>query len=162
MNASGRPVGLSVWEEELYDALIEHVRAESDVLARYEGLAADAPAHVRYLLELIAEDEVRHHRIYEQWASTIKDYGAFVVPTDGVPDLTREPDPDRLVAAIEELIAFEKSDARQVKALQKQLKEVRETTIWTLLTELMALDTKKHLRILEFLRAHARQTAHGR
>jgi hypothetical protein len=162
MDVPDRPVGLSVWEEELYAALVEHIQAESQLLARYEGLAAEAPAHVRYLIELIAEDEARHHRIYEQWAATIRDSGAFVVPSDGLPDLAREQDPEQLVAAIDELLAFEKDDARQLKDLQKQLKEVRDTTIWSLLPELMTLDTQKHIRILEFLRGHARRTARGR
>jgi rubrerythrin len=153
------PVGLSVWDQELYGALIDHIDAESDLLARYEGLAADHPGHVQFLLELIADDEARHHRIYEQWADTIKDLGVMFVPEDGVPNLSREPDPERLIAALDELIAFEKRDARQLKELQKTLKDVRQTTIWALLPELMALDTEKHVRILEFLREHARRTA---
>src|SRR5262245_10382101 len=99
MNVPERPLGLSVWEQDLYAALVEHIQAESDLLARYDGLAAEAPGHVRYLIELIAEDEARHHRIYEQWAATIRDSVAFV-PTDGLPDLTREREPERLVAAI--------------------------------------------------------------
>jgi hypothetical protein len=162
MDVHERPVGLSVWEEELYDALLEHISAESDLLARYEGLAAEAPAHVRFLLELIAEDEARHHSIYEQWAETIRDLGLFVEPDDGVPNLTREPEPKRLIAAVDELLAFEKSDARQLKELQKQLKDVRRTTMWALLPELMAHDTQKHIRILRFLREHAKKTARQR
>jgi hypothetical protein len=155
-------VGLSVWEQELYDALVDHLNTESDLLARYEGLAAGYPGHVQFLLRLIAEDEARHHRIYEQWAATIKDLGVMFVSEDGVPNLTREGDPERLIGALDELIGFEKSDARQLKELQKQLKDVRRTTVWALLPELMLLDTEKHIRILEFLRKHATRTARQR
>jgi hypothetical protein len=51
---------------------------------------------------------------------------------------------------------------RQLKEVQKNLKDVRRTTIWALLPELMALDTEKHIRILEFLHEHTKQTAHKR
>ena len=83
----------------------------------------------------------------------------FVEPSDGVPDLRPVSDPTPLLAAIEELLAFEKDAARQLKRLDKMVKDARSTTSWSLLVELMALDTRKHIRILEFLRAHARESA---
>ncbi len=162
MDVNDQVIGLSVWEQELYDLLRDHVRSESEVLGRYEGLAEGTTDHVRFLLELIAEDEVRHHRLYEQWAETIKAAALFVPPDDGVPDLKPEADPMRLISAIDELLAFEKADSRQLKQLDKKLGDVRETTVWPLLVELMALDTRKHIRILEFLRAHAKGTARSR
>jgi rubrerythrin len=162
MNLNDEPVGLSVWEQELYNVLREHVRSESQVLDRYENLADTASGHVRFLIELIAEDEARHHTLYEQWAETIKAMPFIAEPDDGVPDLKPERDPARLLAAIDDLLAFEKQDADQLKKLDKKLKDVRETTIWPLLVELMALDTRKHIRILEFLRDHAKRTARAR
>ena len=83
-------------------------------------------------------------------------------PGDAVPDLTKEPDPERLVAAVDDLLAVEKDDAHQLKALEKSLKDVRHTTVWPLLVELMQMDTRKHIKILEFLREHAEETAWGR
>ena len=52
-----QPMGLSVWEQDLYDLLLDHVRSESEVLDRYGSLVDTAPEHVRFLVELIAEDE---------------------------------------------------------------------------------------------------------
>ena len=75
------------------------------------------------------------------------------------PGWRRRTDPQRLIAAVDELLELEKSDAKQLKNLQRTLKDVRKTTMWSLLTELMALDTQKHIHILEFLRDHAKQTA---
>ena len=162
MNVDDEPIGLSVWDQELYETLMHHVAAESEVLERYEGLAAESSGHVRFLLDLIAEDEAQHHRLYEQWARTIREVLLVTEPGGAVPDVTREPDPARLLAAIDDLLQVERSDAHELKALERSLKDVRHTTIWPLLTELMALDTRKHIKILEFLREHAEETAWGR
>jgi rubrerythrin len=162
MNVDDRPIGLSVWEQELYERLVQHIASESEVLARYEGLAEESSGHVRFLLDLIAEDEARHHRLYDEWARTVREMVLVTEPGDAVPDLTREPDPDRLVAAVDDLLAVEKDDAQQLKVLEKSLKDVRHTTVWPLLVELMEMDTRKHIKILEFLREHAQHTARGR
>ncbi len=58
----------------------------------------------------------------------------------------------------EELLALERVDARHLKKLERQVKNFRCTTVWSLVVEAMALDTQKHVRILEFLRGHARAT----
>jgi rubrerythrin len=125
MNVDDRPIGLSVWEQELYERLTEHIASESEVLERYEGLAEESSGHVRFLLALIAEDEARHHRLYEQWARTVREMVLVTEPGDAVPDLTPETDPDRLIAAVDDLLAVEKDDAHQLKALDKSLKDVR-------------------------------------
>jgi hypothetical protein len=39
------------------------------------------------------------------------------------------------------------------------LKDVRRTTVWPLLVEVMTLDAQKHILILKFLRDHAKRTA---
>jgi rubrerythrin len=161
VTAHDRPTGLSVWEEELYDRLMDHVAAESSVLARYDSLAETSTGHVQFLLELIAEDEARHHRLFERWAETIRDIGQLVESEDGLPSLVHEPDPKALIAAADELLELERRDARELKALDKMLKDVRRTTVWPLLVDLMVLDTEKHIRILEFLRHHAQRTARG-
>jgi hypothetical protein len=151
--------GLSVWERDMYLLMVEHIAKESDVLGRYDELKTGATPHVRFLLELIAEDEARHHTVFEQWAETFKSFGALVSPPDdGVPNLLPEADAARLVETLEELLALEKDDARQLKDLEKRFKDFRHTTMWPLLTELMVLDTRKHIQILEFLIEHAKET----
>ena len=44
-----------------------------------------------------------------------------------------------------------------LRGLAKQLKDVKDTTLWHLLVELMEADTAKHIRILEFIKGHARR-----
>ena len=78
----------------------------------------------------------------------------------GCPNLVHEPDPAGLIAAVDDLLDFEQQDVHELKELEKSLKDVRRTTVWPLLAELMAIDTRKHIMILEFLRDHAKKTAH--
>ena len=75
--------------------------------------------------------------------------------------MVREQDPEELIAVVEDLLEVEHRDSDHLKELDKMLKDVRRTTVWPLLLELMELDNQKHIRILEFLRRHARRTAHG-
>ena len=159
MDANEVPAGLSVWEREVYQLLVEHVTKESEVLSGYDELIEHSTDHVRFLLELIAEDEARHHAVYERWVKTFEGLASFVEPEDGVPNLGREAEPERLIAQLEQLLAFEEQDAKELRDMQKRFKDYRRTTIWPLLTELMALDTQKHIHILEFLLHHAKQTA---
>jgi hypothetical protein len=159
MTANETPAGLSVWEREIYDLLVDHVTQESEVVDEYDELLERSTGHVRFLLKLIIEDELRHHELYQEWAKTFRSFGTFEEPVDGVPNIVEEAEPERLIAALEKLLALEKDDVRHLKDLEKQFKDFRRTTIWPLLTELMKSDTEKHIRILEFLLHHARQTA---
>jgi rubrerythrin len=61
------PVGMSVWEHELFDHLVNHIRQEDELISDYERLAAETGGHVAYLLKLVMEDERRHHRLFEEW-----------------------------------------------------------------------------------------------
>ena len=161
MTAHEYPAGLSAWERELYIRLRDHIAEESDILARCQFLAETSTGHVQFLLEMIAEDEARHHRLLERWAETITDLAALSPPEEGLPPLVREQDPEELIAVVEDLLEVEHRDSDHLKELDKMLKDVRRTTVWPLLLELMELDNQKHIRILEFLRRHARRTAHG-
>ena len=151
--------GLSTWERALYGHLMDHVKGEAAMVDRYDQLAINETGHVRFLLELIADEEVRHHALYQRWADTIKAQGVFAEPPDAVPDLVREADPTALMAAVDELIEFEKDDARQLRELDRELADVRKTTVWPLLVQLMEMDTQKHITVLRFLKDHARHTA---
>jgi hypothetical protein len=159
MTMNETPAGLSVFEREVYELLVDHVAKESAVVDEYDELLERSTGHVRFLLDLIIQDELRHHRVYEEWAETFRSFASFVEPPDGVPNLVQEAEPERLIAALEKLLALEKEDAKQLKDLEKRFKDFRRTTVWPLLAELMAIDTEKHIRILEFLLHHARQTA---
>ena len=64
-------------------------------------------------------------------------------------------DRERIRATTEQLLAVERADAKELKQFAKKLKEVRETTLWVLLLDLMQDDTAKHIKILSFIRDRA-------
>ena len=111
------------------------------------------PEHVRYLVDLILADESRHHQTFRELVNRVRsdidwrDYGPKVPYLDKIRD-----DPATFVETTERFLAFERDDLRALKKLRKELKPVRNTTLFSLLVELMEFDTLKHIAILEFMR----------
>src|ERR1035437_24348 len=125
------PHGLSVLEEKLYRHLADHVFSEADLIASYRELA-EAPATpdaARYLLRLVVEDEERHHRVMHEIAPALEE-------------------------ATKRFLAAERTDRKELRALRKELEPYRDTTLWSLLIELMEHDTAKHILLLTFVRDH--------
>lgn len=148
------PVGLSAWESDLYEHLSDHMENESELVGRYGELAGSAGGHVAYLLRLIMEDEARHHRLFDEWRNALQSNAEFREVVPRVPHMRRSADPETVRTAAREFLEVEREDERELHHLQKSLKTVKDTTIWGLLVEIMALDTKKHQMILEFLEKH--------
>ena len=154
-------VGASVWENELYGHLTSHERTERVLLGEYRT-AADAsqsPAF-QYLVALIIEDEIRHHRVFQDLASALKTEAEVRPEQPPVPRLDQlSPGGQHLIDLTEQLLERERADSRELRRLAKDLRDVKDTTLWALLVKLMEMDTAKHIEILEFIQRHApRQT----
>ena len=67
-------------------------------------------------------------------------------------------DRERILASTERLFAFEEQDNRDCRWLAKELKDVRNTTLWELVVRLMQQDNEKHRRILRFIRDRAQES----
>jgi rubrerythrin len=149
----------SEWEYRLVDLLAAHGAGEETLLAEYERLVADSssPA-VRYLAQLILDDERRHHRVLVEIANAVAWGWSGNSPQPAVPELSagRAKD-DGVAAATRALLAAERRDQSELKKLHKELRPVADTTLWGLLVDLMLLDTDKHIRILRFLSDHVHQ-----
>ena len=158
MSALEELEGASSWDQQIYGAFRAHVEEEDRLLAEYAKLSGDLDdPDVAYLVDLILEDEQRHHRVFEQLASTIRSDALFGPRDDAVPDVpVRRADPRRLLDVTRALLKVEREDARRLRRLQRDLKPVSGTTLWPLLVETMRLDTRKHIVILEHLREIAR------
>lgn len=154
MTTNTAPVGLSAWEHDLYEHLTDHMEAERELVDRYEALALLAGGHVAYLLRLIMEDEARHHRLFEQWRNALQSNAEFRDVVPRVPHMRQSADAEKVRTAAREFLEVERADERDLHRLQKSLKTVKDTTIWSLLVDMMDLDTKKHQLILEFLEKH--------
>ena len=142
----------------IYDYVCDHVATEGAILEEYQRLADDpfgSPAF-RYLANLILADERRHHQLFNDLAESIRQMAELRLEDEPIPSLHGlRSDRERIEAATERLLAAERADAKDLKQFAKQLKEVRDTTLWGLLVELMQDDTAKHIKILSFIRERA-------
>jgi rubrerythrin len=151
------PAGASVWEHELWTHLTTHMKEEGRLLEEYTAVASKTEsAALTYLVHLLIEDEMRHHRIFTELAASLK----LEVEMGREPPLVPYMDfakagGSALREATEHLIEREQQDARALELLQRQLNDVKDTTLWSLLVDLMQRDTQKHLAILRFAQDHA-------
>ena len=150
----------SVVEQELYDHVTAQGANEGEVLDAYARLAerTDSPAFA-FLARLILDDERRHHQMLDALAESIRATAELTGRPSPIPGLALfEADRDRILAETERFLALEKEDDKQLDRLAKDLKDVRDTTLWELVVRLMQDDNAKHQRILEFIRARARDS----
>jgi rubrerythrin len=154
-------IGASVWEDDLYRHLSTHVATEMDLLTAYKQAAEESKsAAFRYLADLIVEDEKRHHRVFEELANSLRSDVEMRPVEPAVPDMAGFGDmPQKVAELTDALLAREEEDAAELRMLSRQLRDVRDTTLWQLLVRIMELDTEKHAEILRFVRKHAKRHA---
>lgn len=151
-----RPRGASVWELQMFEHLTGHTRREGAMLADYAELAATTESNaLRYVINMLLEDERRHHRYFDELATSLKSESEFSADEPIVPrlDLDRA-DPVELGEVTTRLLENEQADAKELRRLRKELRDVKDTTLWVLLIDVMLRDTEKHVEILEFIRRH--------
>lgn len=153
---STRITGASVWEQELFDRFNGHVENEKGLLDEYREMAGSLPSDgFRYLAELIVADEERHHRLFADLAAAVRSMAEFEFdesPVPGVPVVgLEEVQRQAVLEATSRFLAHEREDAKMLDKLAKDLKPVRDTTLWELIVRLMRADTAKHIAILQFI-----------
>ncbi|HEX9259991.1 MAG TPA: hypothetical protein VF855_10680, partial [Acidimicrobiales bacterium] len=79
------PAGLSVWEDRLYRHLTGHVATEATAMAGHGALVERSSGWVRFVLQLIGEDEARHHALFAKWAESVAAMGELREAPDGIP-----------------------------------------------------------------------------
>lgn len=159
MSRKGRKAfGTKEWEEDLYRRVSTHGQTEGEILDEYQQLATDedlSPAF-RYLAGVILDDEVRHHRVFDDLAASMKAQLDHDYDEQPIPSLRGlHADRFRIKRVTDDLLRIEREDLRELKEFSKQLKEFRRVSLWSFLVELMLDDTKKHIKILEFIRDRA-------
>ena len=155
-----RLAGASVWEETLYEHLTTHEQDERELLIEYQQAAQESKSPAfSYLVSLIVEDEIRHHRLFAELAESLKTDAELRPEEPKIPRLDRwGPDPARIAELSERLIEHERQDLKLLRHLRREMSDVSDTTLWDLLVWLMEADTNKHIEILEFARRHARRS----
>lgn len=151
-------VGASVWEQEIYDHLSSHVDNELEVLEAYERLASTTQSEAfRYLAKLILDDERRHHEFLSQLADTVRISAELTREPSPIPSIDFGADREAILSATDKFLAVEKADNRELRRLSKELRDVRDTTLWVLVLDLIRADNEKHRRILRFIRDRAKE-----
>jgi rubrerythrin len=150
--------GASVWEQEIYDHLVTHVDKERGILETYRDAAKQSGSRAfEYLVDLIIDEEVRHHKRFQELASALRTDAEMRREQPAIPRMDwYRLDPKVITGLTEELISQEREDADELRRLRRQLRDVEDTTLWVLLVRLMEADTAKHLDILKFIREHAK------
>jgi hypothetical protein len=151
------PSGASPWELDLWTHLTSHVEAERGLLEAYSAVAEQSSSKAfSYLVQLLIEDEIRHHRLFSELARSLKMQAELSREDPIIPDMDFvRGDRDAVLDATKRLIASEEQDAQELKRLQRELRVVKDTSLWSLLVDLMQRDTQKHIAILRFVRKHA-------
>lgn len=150
-----RPVG-SPLEEALLAHVENHIENERDLLGQYAQLAESSPdEYVRYLAGLILDDERRHHQRFMEMRNRILSDVTWRETTPQTPRVTVPEDREKLVRQAERYIEAEERDAEALRHLRREARPMKDTSLMSLMVELMELDTQKHLRILEFIRRSA-------
>jgi rubrerythrin len=154
--ADQAPAGASVWERDLWDLLTKHVREEKHLLVTYSTLADETRSEAfAYLVNLLVEDEIRHHRIFAELAASLKIQAELGGESTIIPSMDfANADAAGVLEATEQLLGREEQDLRDLKRLENELHDVKDTTLWSLLIDLMQRDTQKHIAILRFARDH--------
>lgn len=147
-------VGASVFEERMYLHFNQHVAEEQGLIDEYSALADSTDSEaLRYLVHLIVDDEIKHHRIFGELINAVRADVDVQTVEPQVPRLARwGSDPKSVLEATERFLRCEREDARQLKRLDKEMRDLRDTTLWSLLVKVMEADTAKHIQILEFVR----------
>ena len=152
MITSRIPHDLSEYDRRLIEHLDEHVTSEKEVIDLYDALAHDEHPYVAFIAELIGEDEARHHRLFTEWIETIKALAELRDAPDGIPHVDYHAVDPETIELVDKLLHFEEADLAAAKKLRHEIRSMRTATLWSMLMELVIADTKKHIKVLKFLR----------
>ena len=148
-----------MWEREIFSFLTEHVRLEGAMLSEYISTAERSTSKaLKYVIGLLVEDERRHHRYFNELASSLKVEAELSGADPVIPRLDFHlVEKAELLVETKRLLQHEKSDLAELKRLRKELRDVKDTTLWGLLVDIMMRDTEKHIAILHFVEEHAQR-----
>lgn len=146
---------VTVWAQRIIDQLHEHMDTERDALTRYGELAENAPdGHVRFLIRLILDDEIRHHKLFAEMVEHLQRELDQRGPAS-LPEMRRTMDRDELRKQTDVLLELERDDLKELRQLRKEITKVADTRWWAVLLDIMDADNRKHIKILEFVRDNA-------
>ncbi|MEZ5219016.1 MAG: hypothetical protein R2715_21105 [Ilumatobacteraceae bacterium] len=139
------PTGLGAADADLHGRLVKHLESEGELVGEYERLVASPSPYVSFLAGLIAEDERRHHGIYEEWIDSLENIAELQF--SGVPTGLDAEHVTELRSILDRLTEAELQDIEDLDELQQRRRHAGPDPV-RLVLEVMRMDTEKHLRIL--------------
>ncbi len=137
----------------LLDAVERHATMEAEALGSYDHLAkASNDPVIALVMRLILEDEERHHGLLKRIASTLRDALNWTYSPGALPRSSADATPGAgdLSALARVLINEEKTGAQALRRLAYREKGLG-SGLDSLLLEMMAMDSDKHARLLQFV-----------
>lgn len=139
--------------EWLLESVERHVSAEAGSLVLYEQIKQECgDPIVALVMGLILDDEERHHGLLLRMEASLRDalnwtHSASALPTSLSAGTPHARD---LATVAKELISEERTGARKMRELARNEKGI-DAGLDSLLLEMMAMDSEKHARLLEFV-----------
>lgn len=158
--APGPRPGTIEW---LLDVVERHAIAEADALEQYEQLArASGDQIIALVMRLILEDEERHHGLLRRIEATLRDALDWTHSPAALPPTTAPLGsvPTDLASVAADLIGEEQTGARKMRDLASQEKDLGDG-FYSLLLEMMAMDSEKHAQLLEFVHDRLARRPHA-
>ena len=149
--------------ERLLASMESHAAQERDSMDDYRRLAATVgDPVVAMLMQMVLEDEERHHALLQRMALTLHDNLNWThssaalpthAPTGAGPDgaTTRE-----AIAATRAFVDEERQGARYLRKLAHDERDIH-GGLFSLLLETMAMDSEKHEHVLRFIQQRLQQ-----
>ncbi len=151
--------GPSATDRALYAHLTTHIESERGLLQEYSDIAERTESKAfRYLVKLLIEDEIRHHKFFTEIADSVETIALMKPEDPSVPfiDFTQG-DQEAVLEATERLLEHENEDADALKRLQREIRDTKDMSLNGLLVELMQRDTQKHIAILRFVQKNTKR-----
>jgi len=140
--------------EWLLEAVERHALAERDALDQYEyiGTVSGDPV-IALVMRLVLEDEERHHGLLKRIEASLRDALNWTHSPEALPPTATPQGPvsRELLETTYALVDEERTGARYLHELSRREKAVG-SGLQSLLIEMMAMDSEKHARLLEFVR----------
>ena len=147
---NGPDVGTVEW---ILEAVARHAAAERNALDQYEYIgAASGDPVIALVMRIILEDEQRHHGLLKRMEASLRDALRWTHSPEALPAAAQPDAPiaGELATAARVLIEEERTGARYIRGLAHVEKGI-DSGLHSLLLEMMAMDSEKHARLLQFV-----------
>lgn len=137
--------------ELLLHVLERHVRSEEESMAAYRQIGSVGDPVVAMLMELVIEDELKHHDLLQRMALRLRNDIELASSPDALNASPAHPHGmAEVVAVVRHYVKDEREGARIMKRLARD-NDGLYGGVFSLLLEVMVRDSEKHEAILRFI-----------